>query len=85
MTAKRKEAPELHYYSGKFSFEGLGFRKLRNGNKVRVILEAEYNDVAMSALATLVDSHVEVAFQQYVPEPVESPDEKEQGKLGIEG
>jgi hypothetical protein len=26
---------------------------------------------------------VEVAFQQYVPEPVESPDEKEQGKLGI--
>ena len=37
MTAKRKEAPDLHYYSGKFSFEGLGFRKLRNGNKVRVM------------------------------------------------
>lgn len=39
---KRSEAIELVSYGGKFHFEDLKIRKLRNGNMVRVVIETPF-------------------------------------------
>jgi hypothetical protein len=70
---KRPEEPVLAAYAGKFVFEGLAFRKLRNGHKIRVILEAEFDDTTMGALAALLEKHVEVSFAEFIPEKYEDP------------
>jgi hypothetical protein len=79
--AKRSEEVQLSGYAGKFVFEGLAFRKLRNGHKIRVTLEAEFDDEAMGQLAALLEKHVDVSFAEYVPEKKADPDEEQQEKI----
>ena len=54
-------------YEGRFDFDGLQFRRLRNGNKIRVIVECEYDEEAMAELAKLVDRTVDVRIVERVP------------------
>lgn len=39
----------------------------------------------MGELEKLFEKDFDVRFTEYIPEPVEDPDEKEQGKLDIDG
>jgi hypothetical protein len=82
---KRPEAVELVSYGGKFHFEDLKIRKLRNGNMVRVIIETPFTSGTMGELEKLFEKEFDVHFKEYIPEPVEDPDEKEQGKLDLSG
>lgn len=59
---KSPDKPVLAKYEGKFVFEGLAFRKLRNGHHLRCILECDFDEEAMGALAALLEKHVEVRF-----------------------
>jgi hypothetical protein len=80
---KRPEAVELVSYGGKFHFEDLKIRKLRNGNMVRVIIETPFTAGTMGELEKLFEKEFYVHFKEYIPEPVEDPEDKEQEKLDL--
>ena len=74
-------------YGGKFHFEDLKIRKLRNGNMVRVIIETPFTSGTMGELEKLFEKEFDVHFKEYIPEPVEeeeTEEEKEQRKLDLE-
>jgi hypothetical protein len=81
---KRPEAVELVSYGGKFHFEDLKIRKLRNGNMVRVIIETPFTAGTMGELEKLFEKEFDVHFKEYIPEPVEDPEDKEQEKLDLD-
>ena len=82
--SKKKEEPVLTSYGGKFVFEDCRFRKLRNGNKLRIILETDFDEEAYGVLGKLLEKHVDVEFHEFIPEPVQIANEKEQGKIDFE-
>lgn len=82
---KKAEAPVLTSFGGKFVFEDCRFRKLRNGNKIRVILELDFDEEAYGVLGKLLEKHVDVELREFIPEKVESEDEKKQHRLDLEG
>ena len=82
---KRPEAVELVSYGGKFHFEDLKIRKLRNGNMVRVIIETPFTSGTMGELEKLFEKEFDVHFKEYIPEPVESEEEKDQEKIDFDG
>lgn len=82
---KKAEAPVLTSYGGKFTFEDCRFRKLRNGNKIRVIIETDFDEEAYGVLGRLLEKHVDVQLHEFVPEPAQSEDEKKQHRLDLDG
>jgi hypothetical protein len=74
---KRSEEPELVSYGGKFTFEDLKIRKLRNGNKVRIVLEANFEAGMMGMLEKLFEKNFDVIFKEYIPEPVDPDPDQE--------
>jgi hypothetical protein len=82
---KKKEEPVLTSFGGKFVFEDCRFRKLRNGNKIRVILELDFDEEAYGVLGKLLEKHVDVELREFIPEPVLDEDEKKQKKLFEDG
>ena len=83
---KRTEEPTLVSYGGKFSFEDLKIRKLRNGNKVRVVLEANFEPGMMGMLEQLFEKNFDVSFKEYIPEPYtpKPSEEDDQGEIPFE-
>ena len=72
---------DLVEFRGRFEFEGLQFRKLRNGNKIRIVLEMEFDEQYMADLARLVDRRVEVDIvETRAPKEVD-PDEVNQLRM----
>ena len=80
---KRTEDPVLVSYGGKFHFEDLKIRRLRNGNMARVVIETPFVEGIMGQLEKLFEKDFDVQFREYVPEPVASKDEpdEEQGEI----
>ena len=69
--SKRQEKVVLAECAGRGVFENLSFRKLRNGNKIRIIIECEFDEQQMGRLASLLEKHIDFDFKEYVPEPIE--------------
>jgi len=81
---KKTEEPVLMTYGGKFHFEDLKIRKLRNGNMARVVIETPFVEGIMGELEKLFEKDFDVRFSEYVPAastPKPSEGEEDQGEI----
>jgi hypothetical protein len=52
---------------------------------VRVIIETPFTSGTMGELEKLFEKEFDVHFKEYIPEPVESEEEKDQEKIDFDG
>jgi hypothetical protein len=71
---EKREEPILARFTGDFSVT-IGARKLLNGNKVRLVLEADYTSEMMSSLAPFMGKDARIAFKELASK-------KRRGKYG---
>jgi hypothetical protein len=82
--AKREkvaEEPDMATFGAEFHVTNVSTRMLANGNKVKVVLEGEYDVSMVEGMALLFDEDCHVTFEQ-LPKKVDDDDE---GQLGLPG
>jgi hypothetical protein len=69
MARDEEAVPEkamLATYEGEFHIAGIGTRMLVNGNKLRVVLEAEYSMEGLAQMGQFMDKDAKVRFKELV-------------------
>ncbi len=75
---------KLKEYQGTFEVFDVGHRRLRNGNKLRVVLEAPYDKAEEGKLLSLLFLQASVALTEKLPEPALPLEEEPEGSGGDE-